>query len=496
MRRVSRIIIALSVGLAACNVAQAREQLVMPFDCRIEQGQPKLSSAADRAYSIIGPHDEQALTSCGFSPSTGCRTIMAHRFDISCDGERVSWMRVVGAIGRTAAARSWIKGNRLNVELPAQDAPAAKRACFEGPSRLGARSGQGARGVVVANTCLPRREKTNFDQIVLPAGYAPVREMGARLVSSSPVGNSPGAAAASASAPARPSLIPVAVPTEETVIAKAYPDPSWTPLLKPVTREAGLVPAAAGSEWVTIVRSGGEPVAEVTAAGGALGTGNWLWLLVSMTVATVTVIVRARTSPTWAVKAAAISPNLPVFLGRMGVIDLGSTRFDDEVDRNRTGAGRAVAAILAQSETEVAQLKDAGPLREVLFSELALVEQRLTSVDATASEGQNEEAKCAPQFRMIVRDLQRIRRIAESAVASLSGARQATTLPKTTSEAYAILGVNSKVSESVLKKIVDALRMSWHPDHARDDEDRRLREDRIRQINIACDLISQNREME
>jgi hypothetical protein len=37
--------------------------------------------------------------------------------------------------------------------------------------------------------------------------------------------------------------------------------------------------------------------------------------------------------------------------------------------------------------------------------------------------------------------------------------------------------------------------MSWHPDHARDEADRCLREDRIRQINIACDLISQNREL-
>jgi DnaJ-class molecular chaperone len=58
------------------------------------------------------------------------------------------------------------------------------------------------------------------------------------------------------------------------------------------------------------------------------------------------------------------------------------------------------------------------------------------------------------------------------------------------SEAYAVLGVNPDVSEGVLKKIVDALRMSWHPDHARDEEDRLAREDRMRQINIAWDLIS------
>jgi hypothetical protein len=71
-----------------------------------------------------------------------------------------------------------------------------------------------------------------------------------------------------------------------------------------------------------------------------------------------------------------------------------------------------------------------------------------------------------------VRELERIRRIAESAAASLSGRRPSTVLPRTTSEAYDVLGVNADVSEGVLKKIVDALRMSWHPDHARDEEDR------------------------
>jgi hypothetical protein len=495
VRRVSRIIIALSVSLSAGSVAQAREQLVMPFDCSIEQGQLKLSPAADKAYPIIGPRDEQTLTSCGFSPSTGCRTIMAHRFDISCGGSRVSWMRVVGAIGSTAAVRSWIKDDRLNVELPSQDASAAKPVCFEGPSRLGARTRHWRRGVVVSNTCLPHRGKSRFDQMILPVGYAPVREIGARLAPLSLAGDPPNVAEGTASAPAGPSLIPVAFPSDETVLAKAYPAPSWKPLLKPVTREAGWVPAALGSEWVTIVRSGDDPMAEAAAASGVFGAGSWVWLLVSMTVATVTVIVRSRTSPAWAVKAAAISPNLPILLARFGLIDLGAVRFDGEADRNLTGAGLTVAAILDQAETEVAQLKDAGPLREVLFSELGLVEQRLANVDATAAEGQEEEAKCAPQFRVLVRELQRIRRIAESAAASFSCAREPAILPKTTSEAYAILGVNPEVSESVLKKIIDALRMSWHPDHARDEADRCLREDRIRQINIACDLISQNREL-
>jgi preprotein translocase subunit Sec63 len=94
----------------------------------------------------------------------------------------------------------------------------------------------------------------------------------------------------------------------------------------------------------------------------------------------------------------------------------------------------------------------------------------------------------------LVRELERIGRIVDSAAVSLSGARPAGSMPRTTSEAYDVLGVNPDVSEGVLKKIVGALRMSWHPDHARSDEDRRVREDRIRRINIAWDLINAQRE--
>jgi len=495
VRRVSRTLIALIVSLSAGSVTEAHEQLVMPFDCSVEQGRLKISPASEKSYSIIGPRDQQSLTSCGFSPSTGCRTLMAHRFDISCGGTRVSWMRVVRAIGNSAAIRSWIKDDRLNVELPAgKNAPAEKPACFEGPAGLGARAGRQRRGVIVSNTCMPRPGNARLDHVVLPVGYAPVREFGARLVSGSLAGDGPDGGTGNAGARGEPSLIPLTAKSDETVVAKAYTDPSWKPLPEPVTREAGLAPVVSGSDWVTVVRSGDEATAEAS-AGGVSGAGSLVWLFVAMTAATLTAILRARSSSTWAVKAAAISPNFPTLLARLGLVDFAAGRLDGDVDRNLTGAGRAVAAILDQAETAVAQLKDAGPLREVLLCELELVAQRLANVDAAAAEGQESGAKSAPQFRVLVRDLERIRRIAESAAASFSCSRDAAMLPKTTSEAYAILGINPDVSESVLKKIVDALRMSWHPDHARDEADRHVREDRIRQINIACDLINENRDL-
>ena len=46
----------------------------------------------------------------------------------------------------------------------------------------------------------------------------------------------------------------------------------------------------------------------------------------------------------------------------------------------------------------------------------------------------------------------------------------------------------------VAKKLVDALRMSWHPDYAEDESDRRRRENRMKQINAAWDIVNGRRE--
>ena len=48
-------------------------------------------------------------------------------------------------------------------------------------------------------------------------------------------------------------------------------------------------------------------------------------------------------------------------------------------------------------------------------------------------------------------------------------------------------------SEVAIKKIVDGLRLSWHPDHANGTADRQIRELRLKQINAAWEIIAGNR---
>lgn len=68
-------------------------------------------------------------------------------------------------------------------------------------------------------------------------------------------------------------------------------------------------------------------------------------------------------------------------------------------------------------------------------------------------------------------------------------------IPQTREEALRILGmgVAPNVNDAAIKKIIDGLRLSWHPDHADNPADRELREQRMKQINAAWDIIAGRR---
>jgi hypothetical protein len=64
-------------------------------------------------------------------------------------------------------------------------------------------------------------------------------------------------------------------------------------------------------------------------------------------------------------------------------------------------------------------------------------------------------------------------------------------MPRTQQEALQVLGmgVTPDATEVAIKKVVDGLRLSWHPDYATSSADRALRELRTKQINAAWDII-------
>ncbi|MGZ5851476.1 MAG: hypothetical protein ACXWJH_02750 [Hyphomicrobium sp.] len=483
MRRVLRILLLSSLGLAGMGFAEARERLVMPFDCDLDGGRIRLSPTASKSYPIIGTRDQEAITTCRPPLASGCRTLMVHRFVISCGGVGVAWMRVVAAIGHTGASRAWVDDGRLNIVLPARSAQGPGEGCYDGPPGRG--RDRLERRVVFMQDCLPwRRRLADVDHVVLPEGFAPIGEFGARLqLVSADVAYSVDEARLDAGEDTA-----LATGPGETLLAKADPQV----LIEPADASYGAPRGAtmAGDDWVTVVRDERDYGVSPPQPKSTSHFDPWTLFFVALGLMTVAGAARLRSSPAWPARVLASAPRLTRPFRRDASARVARRAFSAP---NLSNAGAAVSAFLAQTETAVAQLKGAGPLRDVLQSELKHLRERLRNVETGVREGVSP-ASTGPHYRALVRELERIRRIAESAAASLSGGRPSIALPRTTSEAYDVLGVNADVSEGVLKKIVDALRMSWHPDHARDEEDRLVREERIRQINIAWDLITAKRE--
>ncbi len=174
----------------------------------------------------------------------------------------------------------------------------------------------------------------------------------------------------------------------------------------------------------------------------------------------------------------------------------GQVPLQGRMDASNVASGlKSVEALFEQVAEAVGNVKPESPLRETLEFELRNIAHRI-SVFVGSGEQPPTGPRAAATLRGAVRDLERVRRIAESAAASFSSGlhgERLSRLPQSKGEAYQVLGVNADVSEATLKKIVDALRMSWHPDLAKDEADRVEREERIKQINIAWEIINDKR---
>jgi DnaJ domain len=480
VRRVIGILLVSSIS--AVSSAAAGDELVMPFDCGLKAGRVTVSPSAQKHYPIVGERERQSITTC-HGPAA-CRTLTVHRFVISCGGAGVEWMRVAAAIKSAGDRPAWIDGGHLNLVLPARGSRSALRPCNDRPAF--ALGDMPVQRVAFASGCASGPRSGDFERIVLPPGFAPVGELGARLVASFASGPSKSGNLINAA-----SLRSVSATTGETLVAKADTDSIVEPIRGLEPYEPALEPTIAADDWVTVVRA--EPPLAAAAPREAPSPAPlpWAWMLLGMALATTAGLARMRFAHS-SLQLATAGALRPTLRSEPWLRLRWSLRGSAPI-RKFTNAGAAVTALLEQTGEIVEELRGAGPLREVLQSELALVRQRLAAVDAAAGENADASAKNAPQFRALVRELDRIRRIASSAAASLARTRPAGKLPATVCEAYHVLGVNPDVSEDVAKKIVDALRMSWHPDHARDKSDQAERENRIRQINVAWELITAKR---
>jgi hypothetical protein len=270
---------------------------------------------------------------------------------------------------------------------------------------------------------------------------------------------------------------------------------------EPLSAEAVIEPApqhsaAEAAPWVTVV----DPAAVPATSGGALKVAGVISTLLASLLAACLVLVRRRQFVPFAFPAeGAAGASLMSRIRDFATVSFSALRrgFEgwqtasaDSSEGERTSHPlEPLRMRLHEAELIVSRLPDDLLLRAVLTSELDGLHDRMADLERRSEQLGADRYKTA--IRAVIRDLDRIARIAHGAMptedipASLGEAD----VPTTIFEAYRVLGLNPEAPDAAVKKIVDALRMSWHPDHARNEPDRQYRENRIKQINAAWDLL-------
>ena len=431
------VLLVMASLMAFAGIARANdgEQAVMAYACAVDRGRVVLTPAPERQYRVLGTRASHAFTACAPTNPDKCRTWQIHKFDLACGGQRVSWLLVAGALVDRVPARGQIDNGRLSLRLgPAwqrrdtQPVPIGFRRPFERPEQL----------------------------LAFPAGYAPGLGTGLRFVGVT----SPSPTVVDA----RPE--PKAAKAEPKTVLSARPaGPSEAGEALTTT---GSHSAAVTESWITtVVPAGVMAAVELNPARALLGV---------LAVAAVwggLVLVRRRSA------LAVASPDAAASLPIDDDAALCSEMIARSVNLHRA-AREAVGAVPSEN------------LRDILTADLAKVQRHLLAADLTNDVAEERWHAVKPKVTMALADLERIARIIAGVLSSQPTPEPlaaASTTPDNAEQAFEMLGINPDAGRTVVKKIVDGLRQSWHPDHARDAQDRQRREDRMKQINASWDLI-------
>ncbi len=545
MRTVMAVLLGL-LGVAGCWPAQrvlaaSGDHVVLPFACTVQSGKLVVQPSQPRYYRISDRGPARAFTVCAPGKQTDCRVLTAHRFDILCVGGSVAWRDVAAKGTELLGGGARVVRDRLQFQFRGKPAPWRAAKCDAGswppqghPAGLVADAFP-ARGCVATG---------RFDKdkpfLTFPAGYAPLAELGGRLlvagadirVAAAPppakhprrgtpsVGDNDAApgpakdgvaglsraiapvaqAAKSASekrtALPQPELRPSAPGPEPVKVAAPVPqaDPQRVPnpigvpapaLAQPAVatttgQEAGV--RALAQNWLTIValapseRDGLPQSPDVSR--GLVVLLIALALMAGMISSAIWIVIRDRRPPFRPLDA------YEVILRRDG-LDLSQPHAQVCADMCQSAQ-----TLIGQVHGRVGELRGVAPLRRTLLREVRDVERFLASLISTMPEDEEGWRRTRTKLQRVINDMVRLQDIVESAHRSLAdGSLVARGLPTDRSEALEVLGANEHASERILKRLVDALRATWHPDHAVDDADRQAREERIKQINVAWDLV-------
>src|SRR5262245_39506516 len=151
------------------GAASADELLVMPCACAMVGGQPVLTPGPEQGHRIFGQRDQRKFRACSPVNPDMCRNWNVHRFDLDCDGTRVSWVAVVAATNE-GSRRAWLLDGRLLLRMGPRWSLAPDDPCAQ-------ESGQDERpayGGRLRRQCAERLAMAPPPVVEMPFGYAPM----------------------------------------------------------------------------------------------------------------------------------------------------------------------------------------------------------------------------------------------------------------------------------------------------------------------------------
>ena len=420
-------------GMDAPVFPSGAERLAMPYSCSLDRGVVSVTPSIEQVYEIRG-REQRLFTTCDPPFSNNCRSVAVHKFQIACGVDRVSWHRVVAAIGRTTAGDALLSKGHLVLTREAVPASGSAPSCRD-------RKAPGTPG----GECLPWSIRKPTERLVLPQSFAPVGEVGAQLVDAtflpyatgpSPVSNAmlPGAGPyrmtpnLTAEDPFG-SVQALDVPAAWNQVDVATSGPvdmhGWTTSLSFATREEVAPELIVATSSVS-----GRKVKAVVDSGPSMLT--WVALILTgLGLATAVAAYRLPqlrfSGPDLAAAARhhlyKVHDHAQVLVGSVRVrlaaaVDPEPVTQGQPGDPALSSALLQLKAMLARTEAAVAMLSSAAVVREVMQTELSAIRTRIEDAERAARRGSTPVMKLAAQFRQIARDIDRVQNVTHSAAQS------------------------------------------------------------------------------
>jgi len=420
--------------------ASADSGLTMPFACEVNRGKVELTPSPPRTYRVYGAPESRMFSTCAPGMPGGCPSLKLQRFDLDCGGARVSWISVSEALTRYTNNPGYVSDGRFHMMA----APAFRAA--PGPCGPGAPFGYpprrmiGPYGYAPPIPCnVPYPGAGPRQSVELPEGFAPPMARFAEFVAAPAVPLPAKAPKPGETKTPAPSETPSAEGADDTAtgsVPQAKPKPASAPetpkIVKPAPTQVATAeePNAAAKRSQAMSEQRKSPSPELTSS---------IWT--------------ATLLKSWA-------PQIGFMLIALSLV--GTSLYVSFRRGPATGLATFAGSGLARMEP--------APRDDVIMRPAP------HSTPPTPSSG-----------------------FAQGSASPRQEARPAPTpsidewLPKSRTEALRMLGAAPDAGKDTLKRLVKRLRQTWHPDRAKHEDDRRMREIRLKQINVAWDILSGKR---